>query len=112
MAKHWKKNNKSKKKNMSIEQIENGELNKDIREKEAEKVEPQKFSAREYKSRFVRINAYRLPEDSKIHCGNGTELTGVAGDYYVCLDQVHELVMSAELFKKLFLPKIDQSNNL
>lgn len=92
------------------DQIENEEINPRIREKEAEKIEPAKFKVREYKPRFARVTGYRLPEDSKIHCGNGEELAGNAGDFYVCLDQVHEMVVSAELFKKLFLPKIEESN--
>lgn len=106
MIKKWRKKISKVKKTMLLENIKNGELPK----KDAiidEPVEPAKFTVRKYKPRFVRVTAYKLPEDSKIHCCDGTELTGVAGDYYVCLDDVHELVVSSAMFRKLFLLKTD-----
>ncbi len=109
MNKKWRKWRK-KKSMENVDQIENEEMKPRIEVAEVEKIEPTKFKVREYKPRFVRVTGYRLPEDSKIHCGNGEELTGNAGDFYICLDQVHEMVISAEIFKKLFLPKIETGN--
>ncbi len=104
MSNRWKKK-------MRMEQIKNGDLGRRLLEKEElqETIEPEKFSVREYKTRFVRVTAYKLPEDSKIHCCDGTELVGKAGDYYVCLDEVHEIVLTHYLFKKLFLLKTDEN---
>lgn len=105
MTKKWRKKISKVKKTM-FENVKNGELpKKDTVEEEV--VEPVKFTVRKYKPRFVRVTAYKLPEDSKIHCCDGTELMGVAGDYYVCLDDVHELVVTSAMFRKLFLLKTD-----
>lgn len=106
MQKKWRKWRK-KKIMEQVEKIENEEMNPRVETPVVEQIEPTKFKVREYKPRFARVTGYRLPEDSKVHCGNGEELSGSAGDFYICLDQVHEMVISAEIFKKLFLPKID-----
>jgi hypothetical protein len=93
-----------------MEDITNGDIGqRKIKENPQLEIEPEKFSVREYRARFARVTAYKLPEDSKIHCCDGTELSGVAGDYYVCLDEVHEFVLSPFLFKKLFLLKTDET---
>lgn len=70
-------------------------------------VVPEKFRPREYKNRYVKVEAYKLAEDSKVHCADGTQFEANAGDYYVCLDQVHEFVLTPQIFKKLFLLKVE-----
>lgn len=65
--------------------------------------EPKKFVPRPYKARFQKVLAYRLPDDAKIHCQDGTELAGFAGDYYVCLDSCVEIVLPSDVFKKFFI---------
>lgn len=90
-----------------MENITNGDIR--IKEKEDPTVEPEKFSVREYKTRFARVTAYRLPEDSKIHCCDGTELSGSSGDFYVCLDEVTEFILPEKIFRKMFLPKTDET---
>ena len=72
-----------------------------------EPIEPTKFRPREYKARFARAAGFRLTEDGTVHLANGQQIQGNAGDYYLCLDQVHEMIISADIFKKLFLPKIE-----
>jgi hypothetical protein len=57
--------------------------------------------------RFNEVKAYRLAEDSKIHCADTKTLEGRAGDYYVCLDRVQELVLTPEIFKKMFIIKLE-----
>lgn len=79
-----------------------------FKEKKEEKIEPEKFQAREYRNRYVRVEAYKLPEDSKIHCADGKTFTGEAGDFYVCLDQVHEFILPPDIFRKLFLLKVEE----
>lgn len=100
----------SKKKFMQ-ESVKNGDLNR-FKEKAEEEIptpEPEKFSVRKYVPRFANITAYRLPEDSKVHCADGRELEAQAGDFYVCLDQVQEFVLPAEAFKKLFIVKTEEN---
>lgn len=93
-----------------MEDITNGDIgNRKVKENPQPDIEPEKFSVREYRPRFARVTAYKLPEDSKIHCSDGTELAGTAGDFYVCLDEVHEFVLTPFLFKKLFLLKTDEN---
>lgn len=106
MTRRWRKKIHKVKKTMNLENIKNGELPKK-QNLDEETIEPVKFTVRKYRPRFVRVTAYKLPEDSKIHCCDGTELTGLAGDFYVCLDDVHELVISSAMFRKLFLLKTD-----
>jgi hypothetical protein len=90
-----------------MEIIINGDMG--IKEKENPPMEPEKFSVREYKPRFARVTAYRLPEDSKIHCCDGTELSGTSGDFYVCLDEVQEFILPEKIFRKMFLLKTDEA---
>lgn len=86
----------------------NGTRIREKAEAAAPEIEPEKFSTRDYQNRFARVAAYKLPEDSKIHCCDGTELSGVAGDFYVCLDEVTEFVLPEKIFRKLFILKSDE----
>jgi hypothetical protein len=74
-----------------------------VHEKSAPIQEPEKFTPKPYKARFLKTQAYRLPDDAKIHCQDGTKLEGKAGDYYVCLDNCVEMVLPADLFRKFFI---------
>lgn len=65
--------------------------------------EPKKFIPRIFKARFEKVQAYKLPDDSRVHCSDGTKLDGHAGDYYVCLDNCVEFVLDLILFKRLFI---------
>jgi hypothetical protein len=99
-----------KKKKHRMENIQNGDFGSiKIKENPTPEIEPERFHVREYRPRFARVTAYKLPEDSKIHCCDGTELQGQAGDFYICLDEVHEFVLTPFLFKKLFLLKTDEN---
>lgn len=106
MGKHFKN-----KKKIIMENIQNEEMTKKVLEKRDPglnaDIDPETFTVREYKMKFARVTAYRLAEDSTIHCADCNTLVGRAGDYYVCLDQVQELVLEPEVFKKMFLLKVD-----
>lgn len=95
----------------NMEQIQNEEVQKKFLEKkdqsEENTPEPETFSVREYKCKFLKVTAYKLAEDSTIHCVNGDKLFGKAGEYYVCLDKVQEFVLPREIFKKMFLVKLE-----
>lgn len=92
------------------ELIKNEELSR-FKEKaeEVEIEEPAKFTVKKYICRFANLTAYRLPEDSKIHCADGRTLDGKAGEYYVCLDRVQEFVLPFEIFKKMFIIKTEDN---
>lgn len=100
MSKHWKK------KNDMDPHIQNGQTFE--KAEEVEEVEPEKFVARKFRPRFTNVEGYKLPDNSKIHTADGRVLEGRAGDFYVCLDKVHELVIEETTFRKLFLPLVEQ----
>lgn len=102
MAKHWKQ----KKMSMDEQHIRNGQ--QFVKEEIVDPVEPEKFKARKYRARFSEIEGYKLPDNSKIHTADGRVLEGRAGDYYVCLDKVHEIIIEENTFRKLFLPKVEE----
>ena len=68
----------------NMEQIQNEEIQKKFLEKkdpaEENTPEPETFSVREYKCKFLKVTAYKLAEDSTIHCVNGDKLFGKAGE--------------------------------
>lgn len=93
------------------ESIKNGDLGRFKEKAESQELpEPEKFTVKKYRTRFSRVTAYRLPEDSKVHCADGRELEGKAGDYYVCLDQVQEFVLPFEIFKKMFIVNTEEND--
>jgi hypothetical protein len=68
-------------------------------------IEPIVIDLREYKPKFNEIQAYQMKEASTVHCADNKKLLGNAGDYYVQLDKVQEIILPAEIFKKLFIYK-------
>lgn len=106
MSKHWRKKLKKKSPMDEVKSVTAGKPM--VKAIEEEKVIPDAFRPREYKPRFVKAEGYKLPEDSKVHCADGRVLEGQAGDFYVCLDQVHEFTLTAETFKKIFILKVEE----
>lgn len=81
----------------------------DLVQKDEEKnIEMTEVEMREFKPRFLKIRAYQLFEDSTIHCSDGNKLFGKTGDYYVSLDMVKEFILPEQLFRKLFIAKINE----
>jgi len=79
-----------------------------IEQKEAEEKDITEIELKEYKPRFLKCRAYRLYEDSTIHCNDGQKLYGKSGDFYVSLDMVKEFILTEDIFKKLFIIKHDE----
>lgn len=73
------------------------------------KIEPAIFQVKKYKLKFQKITAYRLAEESTIHCANGDKLIGHEGDFYVCLDSIQEFVIANDIFRKLFILDFDKN---
>lgn len=71
-------------------------------------VEPAVIELKEYKPKFVGVQAYRLPESSTVHCADGKKLLGEAGDFYVQLDRVQEFILPEAIFRKMFSLKVEK----
>ena len=112
MGKFWLKKNKQIKhcEFMNEEYREDITPEKDIFEvvSNEKTIEPNVIVLKEFKLKFVTIQAYRLCENSTVHCADGKKLLGQAGDYYVQLDRVQEFILPEEVFRKMFLLKIDK----
>jgi hypothetical protein len=106
--KMWHKLNKLK--NKKMEQIKNEEIQIEEEQKAENATVVSAFKTAKYKTKFSKITAYRLPEDSTIHCSNGEKLNGKLGDFYVCIDAIQEVIIPENIFKKLFL--FDHKNNV
>lgn len=111
MSKYWKskkfKNNKMQ--NLKNEEIQKRVLEEKIDE-ENEKVQMETFSVKKYKTKFKKVDAYRLAEESTIHCADETKLIGHEGDFYVRLDAIHEMVLPSAIFKKLFILDLEKND--
>jgi len=68
-------------------------------------VEPAVIELKEYKPKFLAVQAYRLAENSTVHCADGKKLLGNVGDFYVQLDKVQEFILPEEVFRKMFIFK-------
>lgn len=110
MSKNWKKKLKIKKKQMEEFREDITPAKKEMVEvvsKEPE-VEPAVIELKEYRAKFASVQAYRLAESSTVHCADGKKLLGEAGDFYVQLDRVQEFILPADIFKKMFMLKIEK----
>ncbi|MDX9856110.1 MAG: hypothetical protein RBS86_04845 [Candidatus Moranbacteria bacterium] len=66
------------------------------------------ISVKNYKPRFETVKAHKLQEDSTIHLSDESKLKGSAGDYYIILDNVNEFIIPEQIFKKLFILKVEE----
>lgn len=69
--------------------------------------EIQTIKVSEYSEKYQKVEGCCLSEDSTVHCANGMKLKGSAGDYYVLVDKVHEFIVPREIFRKLFVKKVE-----
>ena len=69
--------------------------------------EVQTIKVKEYGERYSKVEACCLSEDSNVHCANGNKLKGSSGDFYVLIDKVHEFIVPREIFRKLFVKKVE-----
>lgn len=58
-----------------------------------------------YKPRFVTSRAYYSPEETQIVITDDEIITCPADHYFVSLDMINNIIIPAELFKKLFIRK-------
>ena len=71
-------------------------------------IEPEVIELKEYRNKFLTTQAYRLAENSTVHCSDGKKLLGSAGDYYVQLDRVQEFILPEDIFRKMFILKTEK----
>lgn len=71
-------------------------------------VQPAVIELREYRQKFLRVEAHRLAEKSTVHCADEQKLFGEAGDFYIRLDGVQEFILPDPIFRKLFMLKTEK----
>lgn len=71
-------------------------------------VEPAVIELRTYRPKFNSVEAYRLLENSTVHCADERKLLGNAGDFYVQLDKVQEFILPEEIFRKMFILNLEK----
>lgn len=69
------------------------------------KTQPTPVKLENYKPRFASARAYYSPEETQIVISDSEIITCPTDHYFLSLDMINNIIIPAELFKKLFIRK-------